>query len=98
MSFTHYYCSSRMHIILSRSLISTRWCGLALLGLRHNSSAPAARAGGVVDVDQAAALLRFCCSSLELLWSFVVVLMFGPRREGPVVEGTAAAGVSARGG
>ncbi len=51
-----------------------------------------------MDVDQAAALLRFCCSSLELLWVFCGCADVGPRREGPVVEGTAAAGVSARGG
>ncbi len=44
-----------------------------------------------MDVDQAAALLRCCCSLLELLWVFCGCADVGPSREGPVVQGAAAA-------
>ncbi len=92
MFFTHYYYSSRVHISRSRSLISARlvWFG-SFRAAAYLPSAPAARAGRVVNVDQAAALLRCCCSLLELLWVFCGCPDVGLRREGPVVQGAAAA-------
>ncbi len=85
-----------MHISRSRSLISARlvWFG-SFRAAAYLPSAPAARAGRVVNVDQAAALLRCCCSLLELLWVFCGCPDVGLRREGPVVQGAAAAAAAA---